>query len=924
MSKLLDLAELGQSIWLDYIRRDILDSGELNQLHQTGVRGVTSNPSIFEQAIAHSDDYDDAFAILAAEDRSPKEIYEALAIEDIQRACDIFADLFRQTGGADGYISLEANPQLAYETEGTIAEARRLFAAVDRPNVYIKVPATPEGIPAIRQLISEGINVNITLIFAISAYEAVAEAYLAGLEELVESGGDPHDVSSVASFFVSRVDGKVDKMLEALGNESLRGTIGIANAKMAYRRFQKIFSGPRWENLAEKGARLQRPLWGSTSTKDPAYPDTLYVDNLIGPHTVNTVPPETLEAILDHANVMRTVDRDVDIARQQLEELAALGISLEQVTDELLDEGVEKFAGAYTSLLEAIAKRKQKHEGLNQARQQIALDGNTEDVREVRETIASLQENDFLDRLWQKDFTLWSDEPVEIENRLGWLDSARTMQQEVSRTKAVAEALVQEGYDKAVLLGMGGSSLAPEFFARTFGVSNGYLQLEVLDSTDPAAISAVRMRLNPRKTVFIVSSKSGTTIETISLFKYFYNWLSDTVDSEKVGRHFIAITDEGSKLAEIAQQYNFRELFLNDPNIGGRYSALSLFGLVPAALLGVDVDRLLANAQKIGGPHEASKGLWLGAIFGAMACAGRDKLTIISSSQIASFGDWAEQLIAESTGKNGEGVLPVVGEPLMAPEQYGKDRLFVYLRLKDGTGDDEAVKRIKEAGHPVVTIHLDDDYALGQQLVIWQVATAVAGHLIGINPFNQPNVESAKRRAKEMIASLQENGSLPVNESYVKVGGIEVQDFLLPADTPAEALHNFLDGAHPNGYVAVHAYVRPTPETDSALAEFRYYLHEQTELPVTVGYGPRFLHSTGQLHKGDAGKGIFIQLVSDPLHDLPIPDEPGKSESTITFGALKVAQALGDAQALHDADRRVIRFFFGEDTSTVIAALMED
>ncbi len=921
MSKLHELAELGQSIWLDYMRRDILNSGELNQLHKTGVRGLTSNPSIFEQAIAHSDDYDDAFGILATDDKSPKEIYEALAVEDIQRACDIFLDLWRQTDGDDGYISLEANPQLAYETEKTIAEARRLFAAVNRPNVYIKVPATPEGIPAIRQLISEGININITLIFAISAYEAVAEAYLSGLEELIENGGDPRAVSSVASFFVSRVDGKVDKKLEAIGNESLLGTIGIANAKMAYQRFLEIFSGPRWENLAERGARLQRPLWGSTSTKDPAYPDTLYVDNLIGPHTVNTVPPETLEAILDHATVARTIDKDVNLARQQLEALAGLGISLDEITDELLAEGVDKFARAYTSLLQAIEKRKQEQDGLQQAQQQISLDGHFEDVSE---TIGNLQKNGFLDRLWQKDYRLWSDEPVDIENRMGWLEIARTMQHEIGRIKDVADSLVREGYRKAILLGMGGSSLAPELFSQTFSASNSFLQLEVLDSTDPAKISAVRTSLNPQETVFIVSSKSGTTIETISLFKYFYNWLSGAVDSTTVGDHFIAITDEASKLAELAQQYNFRELFLSDPNIGGRYSALSHFGLVPAAIAGVDIDRLLANAQKIQGPQDAMKGLRFGAILGAMAEAGRDKLTIITSPEITSFGDWAEQLIAESTGKEAEGILPIVGEPLMAPEEYGDDRLFVYLRLKDGTGDDEGVKRIMEAGHPVVTIHVNDRYELGEQFVIWELATAVAGHLMGINPFNQPNVESAKRRANEMIAYYRENGSLPRNLAEVKMGGIEVQDLALPADTPAEALHHFLDGAQEDGYVAVHAYVRPTTETDAALAQFRQYLHEQTDLPVTVGYGPRFLHSTGQLHKGDAGKGVFIQLVSDPLQDLPIPDEAGSTESMITFGTLKVAQALGDAQALHDADRPVIRFFFGEDLATVVAALMQD
>jgi len=921
MSKLHDLADLGQSIWLDYIRRDILDSGELNQLRQTGVRGVTSNPSIFEQAIARSDDYSADLDRMIAEGRTAKEIYETLAIEDIRHACDVFIDLYRQTDGADGYVSLEANPQLAYKTEETIVEARRLFAAVDRPNLYIKVPATSEGIPAIRQLIGEGINVNVTLIFAISAYEDVALAYLSGLQALAERGGDLSQVSSVASFFVSRVDGKADKQLAAMGNDSLRGAIGIANAKMAYQRFLQIFSGPRWEELAAQGARVQRPLWGSTSTKDPAFPDTLYVDNLIGPHTVNTVPPETLEAILDHATVARTIDKDVDVALKQLQELEALGISLEQITTELLEEGVAKFAASFESLLQAIEKRRRAEQ--KDVRARATWNMSLGDLsNDVANSVAALQEDRVLQRLWQKDHTLWSDEPTEISNRLGWLDLAHSMQEHTSQLQELARSLSAEGFRRAILLGMGGSSLAPELFAHTFGAGDGYLQLSILDSTDPGAINTLRAQLKPEETVFIVSSKSGTTIETISLFNYFYNWLSATVGAESVGRHFIAITDEGSKLADLAQKHGSRAILLSNPDIGGRYSALSHFGLAPAALMGLDIEEILRRARRIDGPENATQALQLGALMGTMTLAGRDKLTFISSPEIASFGDWAEQLIAESTGKDGMGILPVVSEPLMEPDGYGHDRFFIYLRLKDGANEDEAVERIREAGHPVTIIHLQDRYALGEQFMVWEVATAIAGHMMGIHPFDQPNVESAKRRATEMIAAYKERGSLPGAVTNLKGGGIEVQDLILPADSPAEALDHFLDTAQPQGYVAVHAYVRPDPETDRALADFRRFINQRTGLPVTMGYGPRFLHSTGQLHKGDAGLGLFIQLVSEPRADIPIPDEAGHPASTLTFGVLKKAQALGDAQALKEADRHVIRFYFGGETSDVLARLM--
>lgn len=921
MSKLHELANLGQSIWLDFIRRQILDSGELNRLHASGVRGVTSNPSIFEKAIADSDDYNDDLDLLIAKGKSTIEIYEALAIEDIKRACDVFMDLYRQTDGEDGYVSLEANPQLAYKTEETIAEARRLFKAVDRPNVYIKVPATPEGIPAIRQLIGEGININVTLIFAVSAYEEVAEAYLSGLEQLAEKGGDLSNVSSVASFFVSRVDTKADKLLAEKGNESLQGKIGIANAKMGYQRFLQIFSGPRWEALADKGARVQRPLWGSTSTKNPDYPDTLYVDSLIGPHTVNTVPPETLEAILDHGTVARTIDRNPELARQQLEKLESLGVSLDRITDELLDEGVKKFADAFASLLDTIEARKAGSDGKEQTQTTwtFAL-GDSEEA--VNQALVNLRDHDVLPRIWQKDYTLWSDEPAEITNRLGWLDIAQKMRQEIHNLDDFAATAKEDGFRRAVLMGMGGSSLAPELFARAFGKQGDYLQLTVLDSTDPQAVSALQAELDPQETLFIVSSKSGGTVETISFFKAFYNWLQTALKTESVGGHFVAITDPGSQLAELAKERNFRALFLNEATIGGRYSALSHFGLVPAALLGLDLDRLLARATQIDGPDKAEHALELGAAMGVGARSGRDKLTIITSPQLASFGDWVEQLIAESTGKDGSGILPVVGEPLMPAERYGSDRLFVIMRLHGEAEDADAVAHLKEAGHPLITIVLDDLNALGEQFVIWEVATAVAGHVLGIHPFNQPNVESAKRKAKEMMATFRESGSLPGKHTVLKAGGIEVQGSELPASTPAEALRIFVDSAPHNGYIAIHAYVQPTAQTDEALHNFRDLLNRHSGLAVTVGYGPRFLHSTGQLHKGDAGHGVFIQLVSEPLADVPIPDTAGQPQSTLTFGVLKMAQALGDARALTEAGRPVVRFAFGGDTVQMLEALM--
>jgi glucose-6-phosphate isomerase len=479
----------------------------------------------------------------------------------------------------------------------------------------------------------------------------------------------------------------------------------------------------------------------------------------------------------------------------------------------------------------------------------------------------------------------------------------------------VAREVRAEGYTDVLLIGMGGSSLAPEVFYRTFGDSEEGLDLAVLDTTDPDAVRAYDEQLDPAKTLFIVSTKSGGTVETLSGFKYFYNRVVEAVGEADAGDHFIAITDPGSKLVDIARKYNFRAVFLNDSTIGGRYSALSYFGLVPAALVGVDVARLLDRAQAeacnadacndpVDGDNRAAR---LGAILGELAKAGRDKLTIIASPPLASFGDWVEQLIAESTGKEGKGILPVVGEPVQSPAAYGDDRLFVYLHLEGDDTYDEAVAALAEADQPVVELRLRDLYDLGRQFFLWEMATAVAGYRLGIQPFDQPNVESAKVRAGEMVSAYSETGELPEGES---------------APLAAGALHDFLAQAQPGDYISLQAYVPPTVESDEALQALRQELLQRYRLATTVGYGPRFLHSTGQLHKGDAGNGIFVQFTSDPQADVAIPDEAGRPESSMTFGVLKMAQALGDAQALQDEDRRLIRFHLGTDVVGGLERLM--
>ncbi len=559
----------------------------------------------------------------------------------------------------------------------------------------------------------------------------------------------------------------------------------------------------------------------------------------------------------------------------------------------------------------------------------------------VGRALSRLDEERVVGRIWDLDHTVWEPEPAGIADRLGWLSVAEAMRPKVPRLATLAGSVCRADRDgpcftRAVLLGMGGSSLAPELFQEVLrgtsrdAASRG-LDLTVLDSTVPASVLAVDEGLDPGRTLFIVATKSGGTVETLSLFRHFHGRVAGAVGAEDAGSRFVAITDPGSSLAKTAERLGFRATFLNDPNIGGRYSALSYFGLVPAAVIGADVPRLLESARGMARacgpdvPAAENPAAWLGTVLGVLASAGRDKVTFAVSPEIARFGDWVEQLIAESTGKEGRGILPVVGEPLGSPDVYGDDRVFVGIRLEGGadggaTGDG-ALDALEEAGHPVVRLSLSDPHDLGEQIFFWEMATAIAGHHLGINPFDQPDVESAKVRAREMVATFREKGTLPASEPTASEDGVTAY-----ADVAAggvdEALSAFLAPAAPGDYVALQAYLEPTPETTEALTALRLLVRDRLRLATTAGYGPRFLHSTGQLHKGDAGNGLFVQLTAADPRDVPIPDDAGSPGSSMTFGILKDAQAAGDREALADAGRRVIRFDLGSDVEAGLARLL--
>ncbi|MGH9806597.1 MAG: bifunctional transaldolase/phosoglucose isomerase, partial [Terriglobia bacterium] len=657
----------GQSIWLDYLKRSLIEKGELKTLiERDGLKGVTSNPSIFEKAIGETDEYKDALKAFQGEgDHSISEIYEHLAIADICAAADLLRSIYDETQGRDGYISLECSPYLANDTGATITEALRLWAAVNRPNLMIKVPATRAGIPAIRHLIGKDININITLLFGVPVYEEVVEAYIAGLEDLKKSGGDVSKIGSVASIFVSRIDSAVDKKLDALGDKKmanrLHGKAAIANAKIAYLRYQSLFSGARWQKLADAGAKTQRLLWASTSTKNPSYKDTMYAEALIGPDTVDTLPPATMDAFRDHGNVKPdAVMQDVNGARAVLSEIEKLGISLKEVTDDLVKEGVQSFADSFDKLFVAIARQRRALLDGDQAGWEIAA-GSPEMKSAIAAEMEAWRAHGRIRRLWAGDSSLWSGRD---ENKwLGWLNIVEKELADIDRLIAFAKDVRQRGLSDVVLLGMGGSSLGPEVFGDTFGPQSGWPHFHMLDSTDPAQINAIEQAIDLDKTLFIVSSKSGSTLEPNIFLDYFHDCVTKVRGKDKAGEHFVAVTDPGSSLERRARQLGFAYVFYGVPSIGGRYSVLSKFGLVPAAAMGIDVQRLLKTTrsmQRACGadvPPAENPGVQLGIAMGVAATRfDRNKVTIIASPGLADLGAWLEQLLAESTGKQGRGL----------------------------------------------------------------------------------------------------------------------------------------------------------------------------------------------------------------------------------------------------------------------------
>jgi len=951
---LVEVQRYGQSIWYDNISRDLIESGELARLiAEDGVLGVTSNPAIFEKAIGNSSAYDETLGRLVANEvGTPIELFESLAIEDIQRGADILREVYDSTNRCDGYVSLEVSPYLADDREGTLVEARRLWKAVGRENLMIKVPATTAGIPAIEQLICEGININVTLLFSLEAYQAVAEAYLCGLEKRAERGQDISGVASVASFFVSRIDAMVDasirQQLETESDrqrrdelEGLISKIAIANAVVAYEHFGELISEERWAALAKRNAMPQRVLWASTGTKSPDLPKTLYVDALIGPMTVNTVPTATLDCFRESGTASDALgsalgsapasdsDPSQNASRSLLSDLESVGISLKQITDELLPKGCQLFCDAFDSLLATVAKKREAvlGERLNRFSADLgecsdAIQGDLHDWRSTGK----------IRSLFRRDPALWSGD--DEAQWLGWLDVLDTWGDVSGALGSVADRARDPQIEHVVVMGMGGSSLCPDVLSRTFGPAEGFPKLHVLDSTVPSQIASIESAIDIAKTLFIVPSKSGGTIEPNSFKAYFWQRVEEALGEGQAGSRFIAITDPGTALDRLAKQECFSTIAYGIPEIGGRFSALSAFGMVPAAALGIDVGDFLARTQLMvdscseSAPPESNPGVLLGIMMGSLAKQGRDKLSLIASPGIETLGGWLEQLIAESTGKSDRGIVPVDREALTAPERYGDDRLFVYLRYEGGIDieQESGVAAVQAAGHPVIRIDIADLRNLGQEFYRWQIATAVAGSILDVNAFNQPDVEAAKIAARTLMEAYEREGSLPA-ESPIYSG----EDVAIFADAPnaaairgdnlAEILTSHVGRIGRGDYFAINAYLEMNELNDAPLQRLRHAIRDHYKVATTLGYGPRFLHSTGQLHKGGSNRGVFLQLTAEDGNDLEIPGQP------YSFSVLKNAQAQGDIAVLEARNRRVLRVHLGTDARgglDRIARVIED
>ena len=933
MNPIRQARRFGQSFWLDNLTRKLVQDGDLKRrISEQAITGVTSNPAIFHQAISFSDEYDEDIRKLIHEGRTVPQIYESLVISDVQKACDLLRPVFQESDGGDGFVSLEVSPRLAHAGADTLSEVKRLWFLVDRPNVMIKIPGTAAALPVLENAVHLGINTNVTLLFSAAVFRTFLEGYMTGLEKRLSEGLAVRNVASVASFFVSRVDTHVDRLLGERWMHSgepgyrirlarLFGKSGVANAHLAYREYVCARASTRWHSLEKRGARPQRLVWASTSQKNPLLSPLLYVHSLLGPETIITATERTLDAFATGGRAQIGLDdaRLTD-AEKTVAELKELGINLEAVSDDLQREGIGKFIEPFEQLMVSLSEKRTLFLGKRTNQQDVGASSL------VAPALAALGARRFSERLYARDGTLWADDleaAKKVETQLGWVESLDLFRERIDEIRKLAESVQRDDFRQVVILGTGANVAPAEVSAATFGNGRGWPELLILDNTDPAAVLALETQLDLTKTFFLVVGKSGTNRETLSFYRYFYDRLLAAGVSH-LGDRFAAITDSQSWLAREAIAKKFRRCYLNPATVSSPFAAFSYLGLVPMALLGLDISTILDRARSFaiaagpGIPEPHNPALQLGATLALLAKGGRDKLTFLPSPNIASFASWAEHVLVQATAKDGKGIIPVIGERLGPPRLYGNDRMFLHMTHRGSVkkGEMKRVAALEKAGHPVIRIALPDRMGLAEEFFRWQLASVTAGALLGVNPFLDPSEGEGRANTEEYLRQWTTDRRFPKEKPTAESGKLRVFGAAVRTPGSAEAaVVDFLKEVGRNGYIGILAFFRRTAARDGAVAQFRAALGEKFRVATTLAYGPRFLHTTAPLYKCGPDTGSILMLTTEGDRDLPIPGQD------YGFAVLHEAQALGELRAIRDRGRRVLRLHMKGDIKDALGAI---
>ncbi len=907
MDPIQSVHSLGQSLWLDIIRRDSLDSGELADRVAAGeLRGATSNLTILESAILSSDSYSVDLRRLAQAGWTAEKIFNQLAVDDIRAAADAFLPLFEQTNGGDGFVSIDVNPEFADDTNRTIEEAKRLWDAVNRPNAMIKIPATLAGLPAIESSIRAGINVNATLIFSLGRYIEVMEAYMIGLEGRLEAGGSLDYVTSVASFFVSPIDIALDEQLrevfqrcEAEGERasSLLGKVAIANSKLAYAQFVATFQGERFQKLATRGARVQRPLWASTSMKNPEYPDTYYVDNLIGPDTVNALSEASLKAFKDHGTPELTLPENISTARSQLQALDDLGISLDAAAEQLEVQGVSESAISYRSILGTIEEKAGAFQ-----KEIAALEP------KMRETLAEVELDDVGKRLWQQDVTLWVErdrEKARVRRWLGWLSEPARASTETAELTRFAEAL-DPAITTFVLIGSGGGTITAEMLARILAPPNG-IDLHTISTANPDDIRTIKRKIAPEATFYLlVDSSSGDGIEEHLLSTFWEQALRKL--EEQTGDHFVVITKDGSKLHHWAVEKGIQKIIEADKQDDFWLSPFNWTSLLPAAQAGADIQSFVQGGvgmTRACGPLvdvAQNPGLFLSSVLAAAFRSGRDKVTLFADPPLEPILKWIEGLLAAGRGKEESGFIPIWDEPLGSGNVYGDDRLFVYLR-SSGALDRRLAGWIR-ADIPVLVLETSTNpEAIGEMLVQWQIGAAIAQHLLSVNPTDLDARHRTRAELQHILHRLERKGALPQADPLWQGDGVQLRaasrDLQFTGSGLSEVVDFILSESQEAGGLGLRLYTPMSITLQGKVKRLRHTLRDQLGLFSLASPAGCDLCSDRGLKDM-----VYLILMVKPRKDEAIP---GKN---YTFGQLFEGQALSDLAAMKGYGSPVLYLYF--------------